>query len=437
MMNFQKYLSVIDESKDYTRMGRIINITGIISEATGPGIGVGSFCRIVNSHGKEIEAEVIGFREKKIVIMPYGELTGVSPGNLVIESEYKPTVKVGEKLLGRVLDGMGNPIDKKGPLNCRIEYPLYGDYVNPLQREIIKEVLDVGVRSINTLLTLGKGQRIGIMAGSGVGKSVLMGMIARHTKADINVIALIGERGREVREFIENVLGDEGMARSIVVVATSDMPALIRIRGAHLASAIAQYFMEQGKDVILMMDSITRFAMALREIGLAAGEPPTAKGYTPSVFAQLPKLIERAGNFEGRGSITALYNVLVEGDDLNDPVGDTVRSVVDGHIVLSRDIANRGLFPAIDVLSSISRVMNDIIDNEHKRYVRRILRIISIYKSVEDLINVGAYVDGTDHEIDMAKKMIKSINEFIRQDINERATFEESLLQLKSLFDGK
>lgn len=436
MIDFEKYFSSLEKAKDYVRIGKIVNVSGITSEANGPELGLGSFCKIKNSHGKEIEAEVIGFRDNKIIVMPYGDLFGVSPGSLIIESDYSPTIQVGEQLLGRVLNGMGEPIDGKGPLSCNHEYPLYGEHINPLRRRIIRDVMDVGVCSINSLLTIGKGQRIGIMAGSGVGKSVLMGMIARHTEADVNVIALIGERGREVREFIENVLGEEGIKRSVVVVATSDMPALIRIRGAHIASAIAQFFMEKGLDVILMMDSITRFAMALREVGLSAGEPPTAKGYTPSVFSQIPRLLERVGNFEDMGSITALYNVLIEADDINDPIGDTVRSVVDGHILLSRELANKGIFPAIDVLSSISRVMNDIIDEEHKSYARRFKRILSTYKNVEDLINVGAYVDGSDPEIDMAKRMIKGIYEFLRQDIQEKATFNESIMQLKSIFNG-
>jgi len=336
--------------------------------------------------------------------------------------------------LGRVVDGLGRPIDGKGMIRSEKEYPIYGDVLNPLKREIIREVIDVGVASVNALITVGKGQRMAIMAGTGVGKSVLMGMIARNTAADVVVIALIGERGREVREFIEKSLGDEGLKKSVVIASTSDSPALVRIRGSHLAATLAEYFRDKNSDVLLIMDSITKFAMALREVGLAAGEPPSAKGYTPSVFAEIPKLLERAGTVETRGSITGIYNVLVEGDDLSEPISDTVRSIVDGHIVLSRNLAQKGHYPAVDVLGSVSRVMRDIIDTEHLRNARRFIKVLSTYREAEDLINIGAYVDGSDSEIDFAKKMIGEINSFLEQDIYQKATFQESVAQLKALF---
>jgi flagellum-specific ATP synthase len=318
-----------------------------------------------------------------------------------------------------------------------MEYPIYGQPLNPLKREVIREVIDVGIGSINALITLGKGQRVGIMSGSGVGKSVLMGMISKNTSADVTVIGLIGERGREVREFVENSLGEEGLKRSVVVAATSDSPTLVRLRGAYLATAIAEYFRDRGLEVILMMDSVTRFAMALREVGLAAGEPPSAKGYTPSVFTQIPKLLERAGNVEGKGSITGIYTVLVEGDDMNEPIADTVRSIVDGHIVLSRDLSHRGHYPAVDVLSSVSRVMKEVISSAHLGHAKRLCQVLATYREAEDLINIGAYVDGSDPDIDFAKKMIGKINGFLQQDISEKITFQESAAKLGALFTAR
>jgi flagellum-specific ATP synthase len=341
---------------------------------------------------------------------------------------------VGEKYIGRAIDGLGHPIDGKGAISSETEYPIYADVLNPLKREIIREAIDVGVGSINALITVGKGQRIAIMSGSGVGKSVLMGMIARNTSADVTVIALIGERGREVREFIERSLGEEGLKKSVVIVATSDTPALVRIRGAYLATTLAEYFRDKGLDVILVMDSITRFAMSLREVGLAAGEPPSAKGYTPSVFAKIPKLVERAGTIEKKGSITGIYNVLVEGDDMTEPIADAVRSSVDGHIVLSRTLAQRGHYPAVDVLASISRVMRDIVDPGHLDNAKKLVRVLSVYREAEDLINIGAYVDGSDPKIDYAKKMIDKINSFLQQDISQKVSFGESVAGLKALF---
>jgi flagellum-specific ATP synthase len=413
--------------------GKIVKVAGIVAEANGPGMSIGSLCCIKNSSGQNMQAEVIGFNDKKVIVMPFGEMRGIEPGSRVVDINKSPTIKVGEAYLSRVVDGLGHPIDGKGAIQAKDDYPIYGNVINPLKRKIINEVVDVGVRSINAMHTLGKGQRIAIMAGSGVGKSILMGMIARHTVADVIVIALIGERGREVREFIERNLGEEGLKKSVVVAATSDSPALVRIRGAHLATTIAEYFRDKGLDVVLIMDSITRFAMSLREVGLAAGEPPSAKGYTPSVFIQIPKLLERAGTVETKGSITGIYTVLVEGDDMNEPIADTVRSIVDGHIVLSRDLAHKGHYPAIDVLSSISRVMHDIVEGDHLNMARKLVKVLATYREAEDLINIGAYIDGTDSQIDFAKKMIHKINSFLQQDINQSITFKESIVRLKEM----
>jgi flagellum-specific ATP synthase len=433
-INWGKYTKTLAGPPAIKLQGRIAKVTGIVAEADGPGLGVGSLCSIENSEGPDIAAEVVGFRDNRVIVMPFGEMRGIKPGSRIVHVSARPTVAVGMNFLGRVVDGLGNPLDGKGALETESEFPLYSEVLNPLKRRIIGDVLDVGVRSINALTTIGKGQRIGIMAGSGVGKSVLMGMIVRNTSADVVIVALIGERGREVREFLERNLGEDGLQKSVAVVATSDAPALTRIRGAYYATALAEYFRDQGKDVLLIMDSITRFAMSLREVGLAVGEPPSAKGYTPSVFAQIPKLLERAGTVEKQGSITGIYTVLVEGDDMNEPIADAVRSIVDGHVVLSRALAHRGHYPAIDVLASISRVMNDIVEQDHRDHAQRLVNVLATYREAEDLINIGAYVDGSDTQIDLAKKMIGNINGFLQQGIHQKATFEESLTGLKGLF---
>jgi flagellum-specific ATP synthase len=430
-IEFNKYKEALKSCRPIKMEGKIVKVAGIVAEADGPGMSIGSLCSIKNGKGQNIQAEVIGFNDKSVIVMPFGEMRGIEPGSRIVDINQQPTVKVGESYLSRVVDGLGTPIDGKGAIQANIDYPIYGQVLNPLNREIIHEVIDVGISSINAMHTLGKGQRIAIMAGSGVGKSVLMGMIARYTVADVIVIALIGERGREVREFIERNLGNEGLKKSVVVVATSDSPALARIRGAHLATTIAEYFRDKGLDVVLIMDSITRFAMSLREVGLAAGEPPSAKGYTPSVFIQIPKLLERTGNLEKKGSITGIYTVLVEGDDMNEPIADTVRSIVDGHIILSRDLAHKGHYPAVDVLSSISRVMSDIIERDHLDMARKLVRVLATYREAEDLINIGAYVDGSDPNIDFAKKMIRKINSFLQQDIQQNISFKDSVLGLK------
>jgi flagellum-specific ATP synthase len=431
MTTLKRHILSLKELEPIQVRGKVTNIVGLVVEGHGPGSAMGGMCEIYSKTRKDsIMAEVVGFRDKRVLLMPLGDLSGIGPGSMIVARKSQPHVKVGSDLLGRVIDGMGNPLDEKGPFTLEKEMPLYGNPYNPLRKKRILEPLDLGIRAINGFLTVGKGQRMAIMAGSGVGKSVLLGMIARHTKADVNVIALIGERGREVKEFLERDLGTEGLKRSVVVAAISDQPSLIRIRGAYLATTIAEYFRDQGMDVLLMMDSVTRFAMSMREIGLAVGEPPTTKGYTPSCFAKMPKLLERAGNTSSRGSITGLYTVLVEGDDLTEPVSDTVRSIVDGHIVLSRDLAARGHYPAVDILRSVSRVMNDIVKDSHLTIARKIQAMAAVYEDARDLINIGAYVSGNNPEIDKAVRHIDGINRFLKQGINEKATIEETLSQM-------
>jgi flagellum-specific ATP synthase len=434
-MNWNVYTDAVDSSQCVTAAGRVVRVTGLVAEGQGPAIGVGSTCSIQNCEGKELLGEVVGFRDRRIMLMPYGEMRGIGPGCKITLVHDKPYVSVGDAYVGRVVDGFGRPIDGRGPIRSNAHYPLYGQVANPMKRRPISEVADVGIGAINTLATIGRGQRMGIMSGSGVGKSVLMGMMARHTNADVSIVAMIGERGREVKDFIERTLGRQGLEKSVVVAATSDVSPLVRMRGAYLATTLAEYFKDRGMDVLLLMDSITRFAMSSRDVGLAVGEPPTVRGYTPSFFAQLPKLLERAGSFEGKGTITGIYTVLVEGDDMNDPVGDAVRSVVDGHLVLSRDLANRGHFPAIDVPSSVSRVMREVVDEEHMKLAQKLKEVLAIYRGAEDLISIGAYVDGSDPKIDYAKKMIDKINNFVRQDTVEKVSFEVGINRLRSIFE--
>jgi flagellum-specific ATP synthase len=426
-INFNKYKKILEQSDFIEYTGKVSKVVGLTIESIGPEVDIGEICKLNSVRSKKtIDAEVVGFRDNSVLLMPLGDMSGIGPGSAVVASGDTLKVGVGKKLLGRVLDGLGNPIDDKGELEKECFYPVNNTPPHPLQRKRIQEPLPLGVKTIDGLLTIGKGQRVGIFAGSGVGKSTLMGMIARNTKADINVIALIGERGREVREFLEKDLKEDGLARSVVVVATSDQPALIRLKGALLATSIAEYYRDQGKDVLLLMDSLTRFAMAQREIGLAIGEPPVSRGYTPSVFALLPKLLERSGNSQ-HGSITGLYTVLVDGDDLTEPVTDAARGVLDGHIVLSRALANRNQYPAIDVLASISRVMTDIISPEHKKVANEIKKVMAIYRDAEDLINIGAYVKGSNEKIDYAIEVIDNIINFIEQGIHDKYTFEEVL----------
>jgi flagellum-specific ATP synthase len=415
--------------------GKVSEIIGLMVQGHGPAASIGEVCGIVPVNSEApVEAEVVGFKNGRVLLMPLESIQGLGPGCKILSMGRKAAIGVGKGLLGRVINGLGNPIDNKGPISFEDEYPIYADPINPLDRGRIKQPMDLGIRALNALFTCGQGQRMGIFAGSGVGKSVLMGMIARNTKADVNVIGLIGERGREVREFLEKNLGEEGLARSVVVVAASDMHPLIRMRAAYVATAVSEYFRDQGNNVLLMVDSLTRFAMAQREVGLSVGEPPTTKGYTPSVFSLLPKLLERSGIVEGVGSITGLYTILVEGDDFNEPISDAARSILDGHISLSRSLANKNHYPAIDILQSISRVMIDIVDAEQKNRANDVMNIIATHKKAEDIINIGAYVTGSNPGIDYAIKMVDKVNAFLRQNIDEQIDFELAKKQLLELF---
>jgi len=433
-INWRDYFDSVAGCTCVRLEGKISRVIGLIAEGQGVGMSVGSICRIENDHGPGIMAEVVGFKEDRALLMPYGDTRGIRPGSRITLLETSPRADVGDEFLGRVVDGMGRPIDGLGPIAAAVQYPLYGRPINPMQREPIRQLMDVGVTAVNTMISLGRGQRVAIMAGSGVGKSVLMGMMSCHTEADVTVIGLIGERGREVQDFVQNNLGTEGIKRAVVVAATSDSPALVRMRGTYLATSLAEYFRDQGRHVLLIIDSITRFAMSSRDVGLAAGEPPTSRGYTPSFFAQIPVLLERAGNVRGKGSITGIYTVLVEGDDLNDPVGDTVRSIVDGHIVLSRDLANKGHYPSIDVPASVSRVMRDVVNPEHLALRNRAVEVMATYGDAEDMISIGAYADGSDKKIDYAKQMMPQLVDFLRQDVKQKVSFSEGHERLKAMF---
>jgi flagellum-specific ATP synthase len=433
-LDLNRYQKAFDTANLTREVGKVTQVTGFLIQGFVPGACVGSICEVYPLVGRsQFLAEVVGFRDKNVLLMPLGEMQGVGMGSKIVLLRYQATIRVGPELLGRVIDGMGNPLDDKGPLDCQDEWPIYGIIPGPMSRPPIDRPLSLGIRSIDALNTVGKGQRIGIMAGSGVGKSVLLGMMARSTSADVNVIALIGERGREVREFIEHTLGEEGLKKSIIVCATSDQSPLVRMRGAFIAATIAQYFSSQKLDVLLTMDSVTRFAMAQREIGLNAGEPPASKGYTPSVFSLLPKLLERAGTSESGGTITGLFTVLVEGDDMDDPIGDAVRSIVDGHIVLDRKLANKGHFPAIDVLQSTSRVMRNVVSREHVLMANAMRANIAAYRDAEDLINIGAYKKGANPKIDQAVQLHDVINLFLRQDIDETSSLDISAGQMAQI----
>lgn len=431
--NIEKYRQ-LTEKKFYRNLGKVVKIVGLTIESVGPSAKLNDLCRIIIDPKEDISvmAEVVGFRDKRLLLMPYDSVEGLGVGCIVENTGHPLSVSVGEELLGHTIDGMGRPTDVE-ELSTREEYPVEAAPPDPMARKIIDEVLPLGVKAVDGLITVGKGQRIGIFAGSGVGKSTLLGMFARNTKADINVIALIGERGREVREFIERDMGEEGMKRSVVVVATSDRPALIRNKAAKTATAIAEYFRDQGKDVLLMMDSLTRFSMAQREIGLASGEPPVTRGYPPSVYSEMPKLLERAGNSD-KGSITGLYTVLVDGDDFNEPITDTARSILDGHIMLNRKLAHKNHYPAIDVLQSISRVMSSIVDSEHKEAAGKLKNVLATYQEAEDLINIGAYKKGSNSNIDYAIEKIDTVNEFLLQETHDKFSFEEILEMLEALF---
>ncbi len=427
------YLRHLEQVNDTVHSGRVSQIVGLTIESIGPTTNIGDLCLIQPRKGRGIPAEVVGFRDQKVLLMPLSDLTGVGPGSLVTATGSPLMVPVGEALLGRILDGLGQPLDHKGYVPVTKYRSVQGSIPQPLERQRIKDHLSVGVRAIDGVLTCGRGQRIGVFAGSGVGKSTLLGMMARHTEADVNVIALIGERGREVREFIERDLGPDGLARSVVVVATSDQPALVRIKGAMVATTIAEYFRDLGRDVLFVMDSVTRLALAQREVGLAIGEPPATRGYTPSVFALMPKLLERTGPGP-TGTITAFYTVLVEGDDMNEPIADTVRGILDGHIVLNRALAERNHYPAIDVLASISRLMVEVTSQEHQELAAKLRAALAAYAEAEDLINIGAYAHGSNPEIDEAIRLYPGITAFLRQGIDERSGFSDTLDLLKTVF---
>ncbi len=433
-IDFDKYEKTISEINTYRMYGRVIEVIGLIIESLGPEAKIGDVCLIYTTDNKcPLKTEVVGFKNNRLLLMPLGELGSIGPGCDVVNTGSPLTVKVGMQLLGRVLNGLGEWIDgEKLPFGLK-SYITNQSPPNPLKRPRITEPIHLGVRAIDSLLTVGKGQRMGIFSGSGIGKSTLLGMIARYTSADVNVIALIGERGREVKDFLEKDLGIEGLKKSVVIVATSDQSALVRIKGAVIATTIAEYFRDNGLNVNLMMDSVTRYAMSLREVGLAIGEPPATKGYTPSVFADLPKLLERSGNSES-GSITAFYTVLVESDDMNEPIADAVRGILDGHIILDRKIAQKGHYPPIDVLQSISRIMNDIVTKDHLKSAENLKRLLATYKESEDLINIGAYKDGTNNLVDKAIEYYPIIEEFTKQEVNELSEYKETINKLVSIF---
>lgn len=433
MINVSKY-GKANEKSYYKRLGKVVNVIGLTIESNGPDAKLDDLCRIMidKESDRSVLAEVVGFKEGKTLLMPYETMEGIGFGCLVENLGYPLRVPVGDELLGQCLDGLARPIDGSD-VATTMTYPVEAPPPDPLERVIISDPLPLGVKAVDGLMTIGKGQRIGIFAGSGVGKSTLLGMFARNTKADINVIALIGERGREVREFIERDLGEEGMRRSVVVVASSDQPALIRKKAAKTATAIAEYFRDQGKDVLLMMDSLTRFSMAQREIGLSNGEPPVTRGYPPSVYAEMPKLLERAGN-GAKGSITGLYTVLVDGDDFNEPITDTARSILDGHIVLNRKLAHKNHYPAIDVLASISRCMSQVTDKPHKQVAGKLKNVLATYNEAEDLINIGAYKAGANPNIDFAIEKIQQVNDYLQQDVDSKFSYEDELALLEEIF---
>lgn len=426
---FGKIDSQIQNGALWKMRGRVDKVVGLTIESIGPNAPLGEMCELDSENGKVL-AEIVGFKENKVILMPLSDTEGLSAGSSIIATGEKLSVPVGESMLGRIIDGLGSPMDGK-TLSAHRKYPLNASPPNPIMRKMISEPMPVGVRAIDGFLTIGKGQRIGIFAGSGVGKSTLMGMIARNAKSDVNVICLVGERGREVREFIEKDLGT-GIDRSIVVIATSDQPALVRVKAIFTATAIAEYFRDQGKDVLLMVDSLTRFALAQREVGLAIGEPPATRGFTPSVFAQFPKLLERAGNSD-KGSITGIYTVLVEGDDINEPVSDTARGILDGHIMLTRELANANHYPAIDVLRSVSRVMPAVVDSSVVKSAAVLRDLMSTYASVKDMVNIGAYKTGTDPKIDRAIRFQEDIEEFLRQSVGDSPDFGKTVNRIKEL----
>lgn len=432
-INFDKYYNLLDKTYENS-LGKVVKVVGLTVESIGPKANLNDLCIIRSSDKTQsVMAEVVGFRDNRILLMPYGNVDGVGVGSTVESTKAPLKIKVGDALLGQILDGIGMPLNE-ADLGLTMGYSVEADPPDPMKRKLIEDVLPLGVKAVDGMITVGKGQRIGIFAGSGVGKSTLLGMFARNTKADINVIALIGERGREVREFIDRDLGEEGLKRSVIVVATSDKPALIRKKAAQTATAIAEYFRDQGRDVLLMMDSLTRFSMAQREIGLASGEPPVSRGYPPSVYSEMPKLLERAGNSD-IGSITGLYTVLVDGDDFNEPITDTARGILDGHVMLTRKLANKNHYPAIDVLQSISRVMSAVATKDHKKVAGKLKTVLATYSEAEDLINIGAYKSGSNKEIDYAIEKISAVNGFLQQDVNEKFEFQDIINLLSGIFE--
>jgi flagellum-specific ATP synthase len=431
-MELNKIREALRREDFCTYIGKVKRISGMMIEATGSKYTIGEVCTIKTDSNSQISAEVVGFNDGRVLLMPYEDIKGIGLGNTVISTKNKLKVPVGDFLVGRIVNAVGQPMDDGCEFKTNEYCYVDNEYINPLTRPRINETLSFGIKAIDGLLTIGKGQRMGIFAGSGVGKSTLLGMVAKNVKADINVIALVGERGREVREFIEKDLGEEGLKRSVLVVATSDQPAMMRVKCALVATTIAEYFKDQGKDVLLMMDSLTRFAMAQREIGLATGEPPVSRGYTPSIYAELPKLLERSGNFN-KGSITGIYTVLVEGDDTNEPISDTVRGIVDGHIVLTRKLANSNHYPAIDINASISRLMNDIASNHHNKTAKKLRDILSVYYANYDLISIGAYKKGTNLQLDEAITKIDKVNKFLNQEVNESFTYEDTVKMMEQI----
>lgn len=441
MFNKDKFVEIIKNTKTIKEIGRVTQVISLIIESEGPQASIGDLCYIYpNDNSEPIWAEVVGFKQSedskvdKLQLMPLGKMEGIQPGATVVNTGAPMKIKVGEQLLGRVLDGLGNPIDNLGEIRCKNYRSTKADIINPLKRNRICEPLPLGIKSVDGFITVGKGQRMGIFAGSGVGKSTTMGMMAKNTTADVNVIALIGERGREVKEFIEDILGEEGMRRSVVVASTSDAPDLVKIKAAFVATTIAEYFRDKGLDVLFMLDSVTRIAMAQRQVGLSLNEPAATKGYPPSMFAIMPQLMERAGSND-KGTMTALYTVLVEGDDFNEPVSDTARSILDGHIMLSRELAHKNHFPAVDVLQSISRVMGDVTTKEHRTAAGKIRNLMAVYRKNEDLINIGAYIKGSNPECDEAIKFIDKINGFLKQSTTDKCVYEETIEQLEHLLD--
>jgi flagellum-specific ATP synthase len=433
--NLNRYFHKLDEMDPIKTIGAVKRAVGLVVESLGPPVSVGELCEITGKDRPEggIPAEVVGFRDNYVISMPLYKVHGVQLGDKVICRKKKATVPVSPALLGRVVNALGEPIDGKGPIDATEEYPIQPAETNPLERKNIEETIGTGIRAIDGILTCGKGQRIGIFGGSGVGKSTLLGMMARCASADVNVISLVGERGREVRGFIEKDLGEEGLKRSVVVVSTSDQPPLLRIRAALVATTIAEYFRNLRKDVLLVMDSVTRFAMAQREVGLAAGEPPSSKGYTPSVFALLPRLLERAGNYVSGGSITGFYTVLVEGDDMSEPIADAVRSLLDGHVVLSRELAWRNHYPCIDILSSVSRLMPDLVSQEYLQKAGKIREWLSTHRKAEDMVNIGAYAKGSNPKIDLALKKIDAISAYLIQNSNEHVSLDSAFAGIDAI----